>query len=432
MSIFNNGIKLDSRPAAHSGRLTGLFLAFLVTAAVFTHVVVVRNGGEHLYKVSSHAMTPAHVQDHITALKQWLPAYGPVDDKWDNLYIPHTDYPETRFVKGVGGFSECLQVATLTRDYFHNLYLSNGVYIVLTSEPEHLPEKGVSAIFSGLADPEDKWHHHLAAGEDRFLIVTPEQAEQRQLFQRSAVRKTGISLMFNDVAEGNYSSFLDHYYHFIGEMFLGLWRVVVSAGETELPRRLIYRANGTDWRDRAGITTWFQQAVLPETTIEEVTVYEDRKKSGMTFIFDKIAIADANADLPLLEVPWTWMDPLRNQLKKLVTAEGQLTGRRLVDTDAKDLLDEMEKLHHDGVIEFHNAVMEKMSRSDQFCLALRGDVMFGVHGNGLSHQLWMRPGAAVMEMMPVGGFARDYAILAEMMHHEYHAVHHNTTFTPDK
>ncbi|OCF41270.1 hypothetical protein I317_04928 [Kwoniella heveanensis CBS 569] len=448
-------------------KLAGCFLLTFTIIIVFTHFIIIQDDDR------------TGISRHITTLKQWLPSTSTVeaDDKWDNLYVPREEFPETRWVQGVAGFN-----------YFHNLYLSNGTYIVLTSDPEHLPAKGVTAIFSGLSDPEDRWHHRPAAGEDRFMIVSPEEAEERQLFERSAVRKTGVSLMFNDVAEGKLSSFLNHYYHFSklgfwaareirvvltdslfilsGEMFLGLWRVVAASGETELPARLIYRANATDWRDHAGITTWFQQAVLAETIVEEVTVYEDRKKSGMTFLFDKIAIADrwaahragqevkywnkANADLPLLNVTREWMDPLRNQIKKLVQTEGcevkrndpevpvvvyvnrQLTGRRLVDADAAELLEEMEKLDAEGVIEFHNAFMEKIPRTDQFCLALRSDIMFGVHGNGLSHQLWMKPGSGVMEIMPTTGFARDYAILGEMMGHEYYAIHHNATFPPDQ
>ncbi|KAK8850331.1 hypothetical protein IAR55_004248 [Kwoniella newhampshirensis] len=369
------------------------------------------------------------------------------------LYIPEAEYPETEWINGVAGFN-----------YFHNLYLTNGTFLIVTSNPDALPPGGISAILSGLSDPDDKYHNHHAALEDRLMVVTPEEAKERRLLRKAAVRKTGISMFFNDIKEGTQSSFLNHYFHC--EMFLGAWRVVTSAGETELPTRIMYRAEGPHWRDKARITTWFQQAVLPETRVEDTSIFEDREKSQMTFLFDKIAIADrwaahrigqdvkywnkANADLPLLEVPTTWMDPLRNQIKRLVMAEGckveredpkvpvvvyinrQLTGRRLVDHDAKDLMNEMIKLDREGVIEFHNAQMETLHRTDQFCLALKADIMMGVHGNGLSHQLWMKPGSAVIEIMAMTGFARDYAILSEMMGHEYHAVHYNETFTPDK
>lgn len=77
------------------------------------------------------------------------------------------------------------------------------------------------------------------------------------------------------------------------------------------------------------------------------------------------------------------MDPMRNRLKALAMAEDcnpqreragvpvvvyinrQLTKRRLVDEDAKALLEQMAKLDKEGVIEFHNAQMEKLPRVQQ-------------------------------------------------------------------
>ncbi|WRT70473.1 uncharacterized protein IL334_007471 [Kwoniella shivajii] len=391
--------------------------------------------------------------EHISKLSKYLPSK--TVNRWADLYVAEADFPETKYMSGVAGFN-----------YFHNLYSANGTFIIVTSDPSTLPEYGISGILSGLADPADKYHNHQAAEEDRIMVVSPEEAKERMLLGKAAIRKSGVSLMFADIREGEHqSSFLNHYYHF-GEMFLGLWRVVTAAGEIELPSRLIYKAQSVDWRDRPGITTWFQQAVLPEAEIEEANIFEDRRKSGVTYLFDKIAIADrwaahrigvnvkywnkAIADLPLLDVPKTWMDPLRDQIKRLAIAEGcevkrenskvptvlyinrQLTSRRLIDHDAQELVEEMEKLQAEGVIEFHNEYMEKLPRVEQFCLAMRSDVMFAVHGNGLSHQLWMRPGSAVMEIMPVTGFARDYAILGEMMGHEYYAIHYNETFPPEK
>ncbi|WVQ85997.1 hypothetical protein IAT38_008165 [Cryptococcus sp. DSM 104549] len=426
-------------------RIAMLFSRKVVAAGVFALTVLA---------IFSHVSygTGTHVANHIGRL-------GLLPSTWStakqDLYVPQAEFLETKWINGVAGFN-----------YFHNLYLTNGTFIVITSDPSHLPKEGMDAIFSGLADPADKWHHHNAAEEDRFVVVTLQEAIDKELVRPSAIRKKGISMFFNDVKEDGRSSFLDHYFHFIGEMFLGAWRLVSSAGETDLPARIMYRAGPADWRDRARITPWFQQSVMPDTLIEETSIFEDRQKTEMTFVFDKITIADrwaahrvgqdvkywnkANADLPLLPVPKTWMDPMRNRIKALAMAEGcdpqretpgvpvvvyinrQLTGRRLVDKDAEELLDEMIKLDKEGVIEFHDARMEKLHRVQQFCLALRADIMFGVHGNGLSHQLWMKPGSGVLEIMALDGFARDYAILAEMMGHEYYAIHYNETFPPDK
>jgi hypothetical protein len=52
---------------------------------------------------------------------------------------------------------------------------------------------------------------------------------------------------------------------------------------------------------------------------------------------------------------------------------------------------------------------EKMTKEEQLNLAARTTILLGVHGNGLTHLLWMppTPTSAVIEMFFVGGFARD-------------------------
>lgn len=43
-----------------------------------------------------------------------------------------------------------------------------------------------------------------------------------------------------------------------------------------------------------GLTSWFQQSVMPRTAIEEATIWNDRAKSGMTFVFEKLVIVDVS------------------------------------------------------------------------------------------------------------------------------------------
>ncbi|WVQ80732.1 hypothetical protein IAT38_002837 [Cryptococcus sp. DSM 104549] len=361
-----------------------------------------------------------------------------------------TTLPETVWVEGVAGFN-----------YFQNLYLFNGTFIAYTSDPAHLPE--ASHIMS--AHPSDDGKSYPPAGVDRWRIIVPGE-EDISFFGGVVVRKPGISMFFNDAKGEKSISFLKHYFHFIGEVFLGAWRALTTAGEYDLPARLMYRTTPDDWRDRAGLTPWFQQSVMPNTAIEEASVWEDRAKSGMIFVYDKITISDRWAahlkginpwqfnkmtgDLHLLDAPANWMDPLRLSMKRLVTKSGcsvyrkdpkvpvvlyinrQLTSRRLLSEDAESLSEEMTKLHEEGVIEWMDVQMETKSRVEQFCLALRADIIMGVHGNGLSHALWMKPGSAVLEFMMPGGFARDYATTAELMRHDYYSIHKDTVFTKDK
>ncbi len=54
--------------------------------------------------------------------------------------------------------------------------------------------------------------------------------------------------------------------------------------------------------------------------------------------------------------------------------------------------------------------MDKLHRDDQIRLAARTTIMLGVHGNGLTHLLWMKPTprATVIEFFFPQGFAHDY------------------------
>jgi len=42
-------------------------------------------------------------------------------------------------------------------------------------------------------------------------------------------------------------------------------------------------------------------------------------------------------------------------------------------------------------------MMEKLSKKDQMELISKTDVLIGVHGNGLTNEIWMKPGGAVLE-----------------------------------
>lgn len=48
-------------------------------------------------------------------------------------------------------------------------------------------------------------------------------------------------------------------------------------------------------------------------------------------------------------------------------------------------------------VELHVAQMERLSKRDQMALISRADVVVGVHGNGLTNEIWMKPGGAVIE-----------------------------------
>jgi hypothetical protein len=88
-------------------------------------------------------------------------------------------------------------------------------------------------------------------------------------------------------------------------------------------------------------------------------------------------------------------------------------------------------------IELHVPQMERMSPREQLKLVSKADILIGVHGNGLTNELWLRPGGAVIEsahsrrlcskgcpsmltrpdlpchwpVMDAGGFTKDYQVV---------------------
>ena len=88
-------------------------------------------------------------------------------------------------------------------------------------------------------------------------------------------------------------------------------------------------------------------------------------------------------------------------------------------------------------IELHVPQMERMSPREQMRLVSKADILIGVHGNGLTNELWLRPGGAVIEsahsrrlcsklcpsmltrpdlpchspVMDAGGFTKDYQVV---------------------
>lgn len=73
----------------------------------------------------------------------------------------------------------------------------------------------------------------------------------------------------------------------------------------------------------------------------------------------------------------------------------------------------------------------KLSKEEQVALAGRTTVMLGVHGNGLTHLVWMpaTPRSAVVELFCKGGFARDYQWTAHALGIRHFAVQHDKVAT---
>lgn len=83
----------------------------------------------------------------------------------------------------------------------------------------------------------------------------------------------------------------------------------------------------------------------------------------------------------------------------------QDTTRRLTDVSHRSLLNALQRLDDEGLVEFSTLhFVDGDSFQDQLAHISTTDFLVGVHGNGLTHSLWMTPGPCkgVFEMQPKG------------------------------
>ena len=97
----------------------------------------------------------------------------------------------------------------------------------------------------------------------------------------------------------------------------------------------------------------------------------------------------------------------------------QATNRRIPDSFHDWLI---EYLRHHKDVDFLHVRMQHYPAAAQILMARQLDMIVGVHGNGLSHQFWMRPNSFVMEFYWNFGFHYDYPSAAMLMNHTYRGL----------
>jgi len=247
------------------------------------------------------------------------------------------------------------------------------------------------------------------------------------------------------------SQFITHYYHWSAELFFGFWRTyssldpsITEDGNTTLPtpRRMLFPHLDSDhWRDYAKMNQLVLRMSLPSILMEWEHDWAERVEIGRPLVFDRVIVADRAAAMngrswqrtqrtasEPFALPGSahWWSTIRNSLiglSGLKTPRGgnsnpvityisrQDWGRRmLIPEDHDKLVQELDVLRDTYGYEVNIVSMDKLSRMEQLHLAGRTTIMMGVHGNGLTSLVWMKPTArsTVMEFFFPEGFAHDY------------------------
>ncbi|KAJ6571535.1 hypothetical protein B0H19DRAFT_988134 [Mycena capillaripes] len=256
-----------------------------------------------------------------------------------------------------------------------------------------------------------------------------------------------------------------------------------------LPSRFILPFIATDgWRDKAGLDGPFMRAAFPGAPIECAGYWRDLAALGTTVVFERAmvinrAVAHRHpnggvwykmiAGAMNVSAPKDFWAPVREELWRNTLGVGavspghgavevedaiplpegvqsepadkpsalprvtyisrQGSGRRLIEADHLALIDALRALEEEGVCEVKVVQMEKMETGlrGQVELVKGSTILVGVHGNGLTHQIWMPPSrlSTTIEILIPNGYVFDYEILARNMGHRHYAVWNDTFVT---
>ncbi|KAJ7041560.1 hypothetical protein C8F04DRAFT_1079244 [Mycena alexandri] len=342
-----------------------------------------------------------------------------------------------------------------------NIYLRNGTFYVVTMDRSTFPPRNRM-----LSRPIKLGSKDMEPTDEHLQFISPE--EVTDFLGTSITHIEGFSVIVYDPAE-----FMKHFYHWFGEIILGFWRVYShilldphrAPTALPLPRRFILPfIHNEEWRDKAGVDGPLMRAAFPAAAIEESGYWKDLAKLGTTVVFERIILVNRDrahkhpfggvwykmiAGAMNVSAPPDFWAPVRtslwrNTLGAVPVAENTIHrpplvtyisrqggGRRLVAEDHDALVAALRALEADGVCEFQLAAMERIPMREQIELVSRSTILVGVHGNGLTHQLWMPPSplSATIEILVPKGYAFDYEMLARNMGHRHYAVWNDTFLT---
>ncbi|KAJ7242855.1 hypothetical protein B0H12DRAFT_1131610 [Mycena haematopus] len=411
---------------------------FILVLALLLAILYYSNAPVYNTLARSPISPPLRTPEFLNTLEEKTPQVYETRLTWGN-----NEVPQTKVLANVPGWS-----------IIDRLYIFKGVVYSMYS-------KGLE-IFPG-KEAEDS---RLPGDEDIQIIST---AEAYKLFGTGASVIDGVTFFVND-----HPQFIRHYYHWSAELYFGFWRTYSSLdpsippeGTTTLPqpRHMFFnRLDAFRWRDPTDMNQLVLRSSFPDVTMEFRDDWDDRTKMGVPFVFERVVLADRSAAMRAYNfqryqrtasVPFSlpgsvnWWMTIRNNVVQFAgldlndgsstTATPVITyisrqawGRRiLLQEDHKKLVQELYRLRDKHGWEVNVALMEKISRKEQIQLAVRTTIMMGVHGNGLTNLIWMRPTprTTVMEFFYPGGFAHDYEYTARALGISHYGFWGDQSFT---
>ncbi|KXN82750.1 hypothetical protein AN958_02189 [Leucoagaricus sp. SymC.cos] len=279
-----------------------------------------------LHKLKLSSPSPDEFNDMVDPIDHKLYDIG--DASWDEVtsFPPppplHLDYAP-------GGPNSVISLSSSFKTTIPNgasvhgfsvlddLIVYNGTFYIVTNNPTAFPSK------DHLVQPPPPDHQGENAQdpnpETDIQFIFPD--ELVPLLGKSAMRIEGFSWINYDVP-----LFMNHYYHWWGEIILGGWRTYSLVGldpkGTFHPERLrapdrflLPLVTDGKWRDKAGVNGPLMRAAFLRAPIEERDQWLDLIKLNSTIVFERAMIVNRRA---------AHAHPLGNQWWKMIAGTQEL------------------------------------------------------------------------------------------------------------
>lgn len=237
-----------------------------------------------------------------------------------------------------------------------------------------------------------------------------------------------------------------HFYHFL-EHLLGIWnfggeelrsevKLFLLAGSGEMKRP-------DHWQGPNDATAHLIKALFPHAEVKLWVDFVEETKGNLCF--EKVITSDRCMEYrkkePFLTdrilggyfqslttksleqmaaVVQEYAQAQRKKTeKKIVTYVTRPPNRCLTQQVERELIDRVAQLPN---IELHIVDFAALSFKEQIKIVAQTDILLGVHGNGLSHTLFLPPGATLIELFPKESLRVEYRLFAKARGLNYHAI----------
>ncbi|WVQ93474.1 hypothetical protein IAU59_000548 [Kwoniella sp. CBS 9459] len=353
---------------------------------------------------------------------------------------------QTRWLGGVPGYQ-----------VFQNIWIKDSAMYVVNPQRTTIP--GMSRVVSG----DTQWE------------IIRDTADPALYGAKDALVLDGSTVFLNDGAKTDSWHYLSSYYHLVAEVLLGGITALASVPATremveevrtgvevpKVPERIAIPWPAAEgWRDPDGINEFMVKGIFGNNILEplnwKVLSGPDTPHRGWIFM-PRVVIIDrwaAHRHNPLTDavnkmsasifvrphppffftptrlallshlsipVPPARMEPQRSlrKLPKIVYVDRQDTGRKLSAEGHAEMAVVLGEMEAVGKATVGHKKMSKLVLPEQIEAVADADILIGVHGDGLTHQMWMPEGGVVIELLPPDSFMRENQIVTDVLNHQF-------------